>query len=153
MEWRPIFCGAEERPSYLIERARIYWKWRKCTERTSITTTHMVLISWSSFKHCQWICLTSFNLFSFQFALLDKLLEMSSLLSRVTDRRSGETRFTNNGGRSLLYCNTNIMRYTSRRILKAINSTSFDQEHEVCDHAFEIKFLYDQASALHKHAS
>jgi len=99
------------------------------------------------------MCLTHFNLFSFQFALLDKLLEMSSLLSRLTDRRSGETRFTNNGGRSLMYCNTNIMRYTSSRILKAINSTSYDQEHEVCDHAFEIKFRYDQASALHKHAS
>ena len=73
---------------------------------------------------------------SFQFAMLDKLLEMSSLLSLLTDRRSGETRFTNNGGRPLLYCTTNIMEYTSRRILKAINSTSYDQENEVCDHEF-----------------
>ena len=70
--------------------------------------------------------------------MLDKLLEMSSLLSLLTDRRSGETRFTNNGGRSLMYCNINIMEYTSRRILKAINSTSHDQENEVWDHEFQI---------------
>ena len=96
--------------------------------------------------HCQRMHLISFNLLSFQFALLDKLLEMSSLLSHLTDRRSGETRFTNDGGRSLMYCNTNIMKYTSRRILEAINSTSYDQGNEVRDHSFEIKFGYDQAS-------
>ena len=94
-----------------------------------------------------WICFNSFNLFWFQFALLDKLLEMSSLLSLLTDRRSGEIRLTNTGGRSLLHCNTNIMEYTSRRILKAINSTSYDQENEVRDHEFQIEFGYDHVSA------
>lgn len=84
----------------------------------------------------------------FQFALLDKLLEMSSLLSLLTDRRSGETRLTNNGGRSLMYCNTNIMRYTSRRILEAIDSTNYDQENEVRDHKFQIESVqYDQLCA------
>lgn len=76
--------------------------------------------------------------------MLDKLLKMSSLLSRLTDRRSGDTRITKNGGRSLMYCTTNIMEYTSRRILKAINSTSYDQENEVCDHEFQIEFGFDQ---------
>ena len=90
-------------------------------------------------------------MFSFQFALLDKLLEMSSLLSLLTDRRSGEIRLTNNGGRSLMHCNTNIMEYTSRRILKAINSTSYDQENEVRDHEFQIEFGHDQASAREAH--
>ena len=36
------------------------------------------------------------------------------------------------------------MEYTSRRILKAINSTSYDQENEVCDHEFQIEFGFDQ---------
>ena len=81
----------------------------------------------------------SFTLFWFQFVLLDKLLEMSSLLSLLSDRRSGETRFVNNGGRSLMYCNTNIMGYTSRRILMAINSTSYDKENEVCDQESQIE--------------
>ena len=84
----------------------------------------------------------------FQFALLDKLLEMSSLLSLLTERRSGEIRLTNNGGRSLMYCNTNIMRYTSRRILEAIDSTNYDQENEVRDHKFQIESVqYDQLCA------
>jgi len=81
----------------------------------------------------------SFTLFWFQFVLLDKLLEMSSLLSLLNDRRSGETRFVNNGGRSLMYCNTNIMGYTSRRILMAINSTSYDKENEVSDQESQIE--------------
>ena len=68
-----------------------------------------------------------------QFTLLDKLLEMSSLLSLLTDGRSGETRFVNNGGRSLMQCNTNVIGYTSRRIFNAIKSASYDYGNEVCD--------------------
>ena len=50
-----------------------------------------------------------------------------------------------------MHCNTNIMEYTSRRILKAINSTSYDQENEVRDHEFQIEFGHDQASAREAH--
>ncbi|XP_078356038.1 polycystin-1-related protein-like, partial [Oculina patagonica] len=64
------------------------------------------------------------------FAVLDKLLEMTSLLSLTTERRS-ETRLIANAGRSLLYCNTNIMKYSSLRILMARNSTNYGQQNEV----------------------
>lgn len=75
------------------------------------------------------------------------------MLSLTTDRRSGETRLINNGARSLLYCNTNIRKYTSRRILKAINSTNYDQEYEVRDHQFQIDVKYAQdAHKLLDHA-
>ena len=57
---------------------------------------------------------------------------MTVLLSLTTERRS-ETRLIADTGRSLLYCNTNIMKYTSLRILMARNSTTYDQENEVCN--------------------
>ena len=64
---------------------------------------------------------------------------MSSLLSLLTNRRSGETRLTNNGGRSLMYCNTKIMGYISHRIFEAINSNN-DKENEVRNHKFPNEF-------------
>lgn len=46
-----------------------------------------------------------------------------------------------------MYCNTNIMRYTSRKILEAIDSTNYDNENEVGGHELQIESEYDQASA------
>ena len=50
-----------------------------------------------------------------------------------------------------MHCNTNILKYTSRRILKAINSTSYDQENEVCDHEFQLNMIKPLHEKPYKH--
>lgn len=62
---------------------------------------------------------------------------MTVLLSQTTERRSG-MRLIANAGRSLLYCNTNIMKYTALRILMARNSSNNDQENDVCNRVYVV---------------
>ena len=54
---------------------------------------------------------------------------MASLLALMAEHKS-DTRLIRDGGRSLLYCITNIMEYTSRRFLPTSNSTSDQQDEE-----------------------
>ena len=66
-------------------------------------------------------------------------MEMSSLLSR---RSRSESRLHLEGGRLLLYCATNIMGSSSKRILMSKISANLDEEKEVFPLNFIILHLH-----------
>lgn len=72
--------------------------------------------------------------------MLDKVLDMVSLLALMAERKS-DTRLIGSGGRLLLHCTTNIMEYNSRRFPTTSNSTSSDKEKEVYSYQRLFGFL------------